>query len=161
MATMMRMWLLVWVISDMMMFKMSATLNSSQEINSNSNNMSEITTETSKVKDEDPDISDLDAILNILHPGEPSASDSDMKEEHKNKSSEQTEPTKQPNTQLTLENPDNVTEVHNERYISTTTPPSTTSNSTTETLIPAATVKSSIKHKKDSQQKIIIRYALC
>lgn len=149
----------------MMMFKMYATQNSSQEIDSKSNNVSEPTTNSSNVKNEDPDISDLDAILNILHPGEASKNDSDLKAEHTNKSSEHTEPTKQPHTQSSLDNPNDMEKVHNESNITTTTPVATasnsTENSTKESLIPAATVKPSIKHKKDSQQKIIIRYALC
>lgn len=154
---------------------MNATQNSTHEINMNNNNVSEVTTVSSNADDDENLQDDLGVILSILNPTEAPTeapkNDSDVNGEHTNKSSVLTEPTKQPLTQLALDHPDNVKKDSNESYISTTTPvittttlATTTSNSTgnstetTKNLIPAATVKPSIKHKKDSQQKIIIRY---
>lgn len=158
MASMMRIWLSVWVISDLMVFEMNATQNSTHEINSNNNNVREITV-SSIVNDESPEIDLPGIILNLYDPDD--HHDSKEKNEHTNNSSEQTEPTKQPFMQFELEHPDkNKRRVHDHSYVTTTPASSIAANCTRTTkkpLIPAATAKPSIKHKKDSQQKIIIR----
>lgn len=175
----MRIWLLVWVISDMMIFKMNAIQNG-KEIN---NNQSQITTNASFADDGDGDDADEnpDIIVNLYDPDDRPTNDSKSNDEQKNKSNEQTEP---PFMQLVIKNPDKIGKGHKHNY-TTTTPASTTSenefdsfnstenpmeiekmslidsNVTTPAppLIPVASVKPSIKHNKDTQQKIIIRYA--
>lgn len=169
MASTMPIWLLIWVISDIMIFKMNAIQNSSQEINNTDN--SGIETNSSFVDDESDE---LGIILNLFDPDDPSTneeSDSDSDSESKDQTehtihpNEQIKPTKPPFMQFQLKHPDKMKKGHNDSDITTTTPATTTiSNSTgnstiTTKLIPPATIKSRIQHnnRKETQQKIIIR----
>lgn len=160
----MRFLVLVWVISDIMIFKMNATQNSSQELSHNSNNVSE--TKISSDSDESPEADHPGIILNLYHPDDQSTNDSNAKHqnEHTTNSNKETKPTKPPFMQIALKHPDIIKKSRNDSYITTTTPATTTLHSvgnstetTKKSLIPAATVKPSIKHEKETQQKIIIR----
>lgn len=171
MANTMRIWLLVWVISDTMIFKMNAIQNSKEVNNKN-------TVNTSFAHDDDdknPQTENHSIVLNLPKPDDRSTNNSKLNDEQENKSGEQTE---QPFMQLVI---DSLDKIHTDRQGSNTTtiPSNTTSDSienpikiekksSTESnvttpappLIPIASVKPSIKHNKDTQQKIIIRYAL-
>lgn len=203
---MMRFWLLVWVISDIMIFKMNATQNSIEI--TTKNNKSDITTNVSFANDnkERTQIENPSIVLNL-----PDTNDSTSKDDK----NDTTEPTKLPFIQVVINSLDQIQKDREENHTtsttsttttsSTTKPPETTSvdtisnntiastnttsnstttidiitNSTTENpleleknsttelnvttaapvLIPPASVKPSIKHNADTQQKIIIRYA--
>lgn len=172
MANTMRIWLLVWVISDTMIFKMNAIQNSKEVNNKNTVN----TSFAHDNDDKNPQTENHSIVLNLPKPDDRSTNNSKLNDEQENKSGEQTE---QPFIQLVI---DSLDKIHTDRQGSnTTTIPSnsttsdsienpikiekkssTESNVTTPAppLIPIASVKPSIKHNKDTQQKIIIRYAL-
>lgn len=181
MASTLRVWLLVWVISDMMIFKMNAAQNSTQEINDNHNaNGIEIKVNALIAHDKSEKMDKPEIIVELHNPNIKEKqtvletivlqNNSDSNEDHTNNSNEQTLPTIPPLVELALDNPDKIEkdDDHDDDSHNTTTlatPASTTtSNGTgnsTETakksLIPEAKVQSSIKHKSDTQQKIIIR----
>ena len=146
MLSMIRIWLLIWVISDMMVFKMHAIQNN-KEVNHNESR----TTTTAPIDDDDDDDENFDndhagIILNLYKPYDNSTNENDKRQ---NDSSKQTET---PFMQLVIKNPDKTDKSH-QRSQSTTK-----LNNSAKSV--SASVESSIKHKTETQQKIIIRYVI-
>lgn len=171
----MRVWLLLWVISDMMIFQMNAVPNDEKVSNNHNRTIADetATTTTASVNNKDnSDIGPKGFILKLHNPNDTdNVSSTDVK---KNKSEDHQEPI----IHVILKNREK-DEKDQQHSLSTTTPTTMAPSNSTEkpmeiknisltqsnktaaaSLIPPASVNSSIEQKAESQQKIIIRYAL-
>lgn len=142
MASIVRVWLLLWMISDLMVFKTNAVENN-EKVGDNHSVQENTTSQTDGI------------VLNLIHPNDRNHSSDVTNSTDGNETESKKEQNGNYSTTTTKTPSDSI-----DKPLDTeTTSPAPPSNTTDAPLIPTATVEPTIQHKLQTQSKIIIRYA--